>query len=164
MSPNSPQPDPNRTGVDLHSIVQVARGLRSEDGENAEYDRALVELIANSTPTPEALDYDGKRAMIEHLVLGEQRQFEIRGRIVIDYAMGFSEAEARDWFPDAGWNNTNTSPAGTIETEYLDSAPKDFWLCVQTKRDVVVDMQAKVDVETQGNWKIRDEVTGVVEL
>lgn len=161
MSHNSPESDPARKGFqDLHTLVQAARNLTSEDSENSEYNRALVELIADTT----GLGSDEGRAIVERLVNGKTRDFEIRGRIVIDYAMGFSEAEAVEWFPDAQWDDPGASHAGNIETECLDSVRQDFWLCVQDKRDTVIDMDAKFDVKTQGNWKIRDEVTGVVEL
>ena len=98
---------------------------------------------------------------MRHARLDEPREFELRGRIVIDYAMGFSEAEARQWFPKAGWHlEPDTSVAGNIETDCLQDAPKEFWDFVHVKREVVVDIETR----SHDHHVIRDEVTAVVEL
>lgn len=34
-----------RASISVHELVEEAKALRSEHGENAEYDRALVELV-----------------------------------------------------------------------------------------------------------------------
>jgi hypothetical protein len=34
--------------VSIGRLCELARGLKSEDGENAEYDRALVELVTDA--------------------------------------------------------------------------------------------------------------------
>lgn len=159
MSEHQPEPNVPLPQAGLHHLVQIARDLKSENGENPEYDRALVELVASASGYGD----EPHREVMRHLVLDEPREFEIRGRIVIDYAMGFSEAEARQWFPGAQWYDPDASHAGNIETECLDSAPKEFWDFVQIKRDVVVDMDVKIH-EGEGTWKIRNEVTNVVEL
>lgn len=66
------QPDPARKGFqDLHTLVQAARNLKSEEGENTEYDRALVELIADTT----GHGSDEGRAAVHHLVFDPPREF-----------------------------------------------------------------------------------------
>lgn len=52
--------------ITLDALIAKARSLTSEDGENAEYDRALVELVASATPG----DNDLARARASHQILG----------------------------------------------------------------------------------------------
>jgi hypothetical protein len=51
--------------VEGEHLVDAARGLRSEHGENPEYDRALVELVAHAV----GMGADEHRALIERMVL-----------------------------------------------------------------------------------------------
>jgi hypothetical protein len=53
--------------VTVGDLIALARGLRSDDGENVEYDRALVELIADVVYS--AGDND-TRAAVTREVLG----------------------------------------------------------------------------------------------
>lgn len=86
---------------------------------------------------------DLRRAIENELM---PRAFEARGTITIDYAMGFSEAEAREWFPDARWDEENVSIAGEIEDLIAQGkAPDDFWSAVLIKREVVISMETKHD-------------------
>lgn len=43
--------DENRT-VTIGRLMQLVRDLRSEDAENSEYDRALVELVTDAAGLP----------------------------------------------------------------------------------------------------------------
>ena len=46
-----PKPDRNRE-LFLGQIIEIARGLKSDDGENVEYDRALIELVCEAAGLP----------------------------------------------------------------------------------------------------------------
>jgi hypothetical protein len=35
--------------ITIRELIDLARGLKSEHGENAEYDRALLELVTDAT-------------------------------------------------------------------------------------------------------------------
>lgn len=48
----------------MNYLIEIARGLRSEDGENPEYDRALVELICHAY----GLESDSSRAHIAETI------------------------------------------------------------------------------------------------
>ena len=50
----------------LEDLIDNARELRSQDGENPEYDRALVELISQTFGLP----YPDMPELITYLVLG----------------------------------------------------------------------------------------------
>ena len=52
--------------IALERLVAAAKSLASDDGENAEYDRALVELVASVTSG----DTDWARERAEHQILG----------------------------------------------------------------------------------------------
>ena len=41
-----------RSSVSISSLLDIARGLKSEDNENSEYDRALVELVTEASGLP----------------------------------------------------------------------------------------------------------------
>lgn len=47
-------------------VLAVANGLRSVDGENPEYDRALVELCSDLMP---GFDREAARELVEFIVL-----------------------------------------------------------------------------------------------
>jgi hypothetical protein len=51
--------------VSLIAVLAVANSLRSADGENVEYDRALVELTTSLIP----FDQDVARELVEAIVL-----------------------------------------------------------------------------------------------
>jgi len=51
--------------VSGHRLVIEARGLRSDDGENPEYDRALVELVTRVL----GLGHDEHGPIMEELIL-----------------------------------------------------------------------------------------------
>lgn len=57
--------------VTLADLVEQARNLSSEMGENPEYDRGLVELVAALLPLP--MD-DGGREIASMLVLPERKR------------------------------------------------------------------------------------------
>lgn len=41
-----------RASITLAALVDLARGPKSEDGENPEYDRALAELVTDAAGLP----------------------------------------------------------------------------------------------------------------
>jgi hypothetical protein len=57
-----------RTTVTLDLAIKVAQELRSEDGENPEYDRALVELIRDMFGYLGCEDGEEARALVQALI------------------------------------------------------------------------------------------------
>jgi hypothetical protein len=51
--------------VSLIAVLAVANSLRSDDGENVEYDKALVDLTTSLMPG----DADVARELVEYIVL-----------------------------------------------------------------------------------------------
>jgi hypothetical protein len=39
--------------VTIMELIELAKGLKSEDGENSEYDRALLELVTDAARIPQ---------------------------------------------------------------------------------------------------------------
>jgi hypothetical protein len=63
-----------RKAITLHQLVRLAAALRSEDGLNTEYDRALVELCVDAAGLSQEVDRAAMVAAIEEeaRVLGVQ--------------------------------------------------------------------------------------------
>lgn len=143
--------------INSNDLIAKAIDLRNARSDyNPAYDLALVELLSD------VLGYsEDDRDFVTRIVQGKQRQFEARGKITIEYAMGFNEAEAREWFPDAQWDDEGASQAGAMEDiVHTGPVPQDFWACMHTKRDVVISVEVG---PTSGPLDV-DEITGVVEL
>ena len=62
--------------VSLIAVLAVANSLKSDEGENVEYDRALVELTASLMPG----DPDDARDLVEAVIL-DKRHFIVAPRI-----------------------------------------------------------------------------------
>jgi hypothetical protein len=54
-----------RKAITLHQIIRLAAALRSEDGRNTEYDRALVELCIDAAGLSQEVDRAAMIAAIE---------------------------------------------------------------------------------------------------
>jgi len=52
------------TGISIRQLVRLAQELASEDHENTEYDRALVELVMDAM----GLDHDEYRSHVRKLI------------------------------------------------------------------------------------------------
>lgn len=51
--------------VSINTLLQLARDLRDEDGDNAEYERALAELVTDAA----GLSMDNKQAVAKRIGL-----------------------------------------------------------------------------------------------
>lgn len=54
----------------LNHMIRVAANLTSEDGENPEYDRALVELIVDTQGV--GVDMDDGREIVQRMIADQQ--------------------------------------------------------------------------------------------